>query len=154
VIYDAHDFYRDMYPREVLSELVRHYLLPSLVRVETVMARRCDAVVTVSQGVSEAIEKAMNVRPHVIPNAFDRRMNTQTPCDIRTSWGRARNQILRVVEGNKKFETRFDYIPTMLSSLPENVKIAFGGGGYKRSDEKTQKRDGGGRLLFIPAVPP
>src|SRR5262249_8009081 len=122
--------------------------------VETVMARRCDAVVTVSQGVSEAIEKAMNARPHVIPNAFDRRMNTQTPCDIRTRLGLAPDQILLVVVGNNKFETRFDYITTMFSSLPANVHIAFVGRGYETSDEKTQQTDVGGRLHFIPAVPP
>ena len=154
VIYDAHDFYRDMYPQEMLSELVSRYLLPSLARLETAMARRCDAVVTVSQGVAEAIEEAMSVRPHVIPNAFDRRMNTQTSCDIRAQIGLAPDQILLVIAGNNKSETRFDYITAMLTALPTHVHIAFVGRGYEASDENMRQSDMRDRLHFIPAVPP
>jgi glycosyltransferase involved in cell wall biosynthesis len=154
VIYDAHDFYRDMYPQEMLSELVSRYLRPSLARLETAMARRCDAVVTVSHGVAKAIEEAMSVRPHVIPNAFDRRMNTQTSCDIRARIGLAPDRILLVIAGNNKSETRFDYITALLTGLPTHVHIAFVGRGYEASDENMRQSDMRDRLHFIPAVPP
>jgi hypothetical protein len=153
VIYDAHDFYQEILPRELHSEFFERYALPGLRRVEKAAARRSNGVVTVSHSVAEAMQGAFAVHPHVVPNVVDRRMNEVAKDNIRVRLALASDQVLLVMVGNRKVGYPFDFVTAMLDNLPPNVHLAFLGRGYE-PDEDHQRRPGvKGRLHFIPAVP-
>lgn len=153
VIYDAHDFYQDILPKEAQSDLVRLYLLPAMGRIEKAAARRCDVVVTVSPSVAAALEESIGVKPVVLVNSVDRRTNRASERGIRATLGLESKDCLLVMVSNRKAGYSFDFVTAMLRHLPRHVHVAFLGRGYEADEENRWQAGVDGRLHFIPAVP-
>lgn len=152
-IYDAHDFYQGILPAQSQPEFDRRFLMPMLGRLERAMAKRSQALVTVSAGVASALAAEIGRTPYVIMNSVDRRMNQPANGDIRTTIGLGATQRLLVMVGNNKAGIPFDFVTAMLKHLAGNIHIAFLGRGYEAAQEHTHSSGTVGRLHFIPARP-
>lgn len=153
-VYDAHDFYQGILPKDEQPDFDRRYLMPVLGRLERAVAHRCDAVISVSSGVTTALRDATALKPVVLMNSVDRRANKPAGTDIRTAIGLGRDQRLLVMVGNYKVGIPFDFVTMMLSELPSHIHVAFVGRGYEAAEKHAQPAGIAGRLHLLRARPP
>jgi glycosyltransferase involved in cell wall biosynthesis len=128
--------------------------MPSLGRLERAVARKCDAVITVSQGIATALRDTMAAQPIVITNSADRRANRPAERDIRSVIGLDADQRLLVMIGNYKSGIPFDFISEMVRELPGSIHVAFVGRGYEAAERRARAAGVAGRLHFPAARPP
>lgn len=131
IIYDAHDFYREVDPPEALRPFDRNRLRPFYDRLESQLVATADAVVTVSHGVAEQMERVFGRRPEVIRNCHDDRRDRRDGRDLRTILGLTRADRLCVMIGNYKSGMAIEIAAAALTLLPGNFHFAFVGRGYE-----------------------
>lgn len=133
IVYDAHDYYQGITPVSERAEFDRKFLLPFLRQREEACVNGSAAVVTVSEGTADLIEKEYGRRPLVLRNGHDPRLDIQPELDLRTKLGLTSAEILVVVVGNYKAGMAIESVIQALASLPAGVHVAFVGRGYPAS---------------------
>ena len=127
-VYDAHDSYFEVYPEEPQGFLAG--LTPRFfARLERFCVNRAARFTTVSEGVAELLENRFGRRPEVVQNYPDLRLDTEAPVGIREVAGIPADAFLLVSVGNDKAGMTIEEGLRALAELPENVHLAFVGGG-------------------------
>jgi glycosyltransferase involved in cell wall biosynthesis len=154
IIYDAHDFYRGIDPPDRQLSFDRHHLRPFLNRLEDRLAATAAALVTVSDGVADLMERAFKRRPTVIRNCHDERLDQPIESDLRARLGLSSADRLCVVVGNRKPGMAIDVAAEALALLPERFHLAFLGRGYDSDREWIRTKPIAARIHFGHHVPP
>jgi glycosyltransferase involved in cell wall biosynthesis len=149
-IYDAHDVYSLIAPRDTLANRLQSWFRD---RVEAACVRRAAEIVTVSPGCADLIEARYGRRPVVVRNCADLRLD-EAAMDIREATGLGDDAFLLVHPGNAKPGLAFDEALTCLSQLPERVHLAFVGAGYEAYEQRARERGLASRVHFLPPVNP
>jgi glycosyltransferase involved in cell wall biosynthesis len=131
IIYDAHDFYRGIEPAEMQPSFDRNRLRPFCNDLEDRLASAADAVVTVSDGVADALCRVFGRRPEVIRNCHDERHDRSDAPNLRNLLGLGAADRLCVIIGNYKPGMAIGVAAAALARLPETFHIAFVGRGYE-----------------------
>ena len=154
VIYDAHDFYRGIEPIERQRSFDRNRLRPFFDQLEARVVAAADAVVTVSEGVADLMERAFGRRAMVVRNCHDERRDRSDVPPLRTVLGLSAEDYLCVVVGNYKPGMAVSVAADALALLPERFHFAFLGRGYEGIVAKLQDHPAAGRLHFGRFVAP
>lgn len=150
IVYDAHDFYPDA-AHDGLTASERTVLRVHRL-VERACVRRADAIVTVSPGVAELMQRRWGRTPTVVLNAHDRRLDRPAARTLREAVGLAADTTLIVMVGNAKREDAFENALRALDLMPA-VHLALVGGGYDETHRELARGFGvQGRVHFLPAV--
>jgi glycosyltransferase involved in cell wall biosynthesis len=152
-IYDAHDFYADAKHNPWNTWRTRWSILVNDT-IERAGVRLAAACVTVGAGIAE-LQLDRFRRPFtVLHNAHDHRLDRAAPQGIREALGLGDDAFLFVASGNSKEGTAFEPAFDALAALPEHVHLAFVGRFYDGAMELANERGVGGRVHFLPPVPP
>ncbi len=153
LIYDAHELYLFMSPYESLWINRWHALTrPLFMRIEGALARRADAVLTLSEPEARLLARWYPIaRPVVIANAVD-------PLDeAQRGQGAALDgsTLVHIGEITDRGRTLSEMIRA-LALLPESVSLAFLGWGadQPRLERLAQASGVAERVLFVPPVAP
>ncbi|CAA7618763.1 hypothetical protein MTBLM5_280021 [Magnetospirillum sp. LM-5] len=130
IIYDAHDFYPEVWRARELSTFWRRCFLPLLSSWEGWVARRADRVVMVGSGVADLFEATYGVRPEILRNAHDSRLERAPARSLREMVGLDDSSLLLVTVGNRKPGQAVDEAIEALNRLPSHVHLAFVGRFY------------------------
>jgi len=130
LIYDAHDFYQGLIPDEGGSLLQRQWIMPFLARLEARCITRASHVVTVCDGIANELEARHGVRPVVLRNVHDPRLELEPSQGIRERLRVKPDALLVVVVGNNKVGLAFDEVVRAVSDAPVEIALAFVGKGY------------------------
>ena len=131
IIYDAHDFYREIDPPGAQLSFDRNRLRPFYDRLEGQLVATADAVSTVSHGVADQMERVFGRRPEVIRNCHDERHDRRDGPNLRMILGLAPSDRLCVMIGNYKPGMAIRIAAEALALLPDNFHFAFIGRGYE-----------------------
>lgn len=126
-IYDAHDFYPDVYRNDKLSTFWRRRFLPMLMRLERSCIFNADAVVVVTEGIADLYQENYGVAPIVVRNAYDKRLEEPVDRDIRQILGLNESDFLFVCIGNRKPGMAIENVVNAMSRLPQHVHLAIVG---------------------------
>jgi glycosyltransferase involved in cell wall biosynthesis len=148
VIYDAHDFYRGIEPVERQRSFDRNRMRPFLNRLEDRLVAEAAAVVTVSDGVADLMERAFDRRPVVIRNCHDERLDRAAMPDLRTALGLTSEHSLCVVVGNHKPGMAVAVAVDAIALLPERFHLAFVGRGYAAQAQRLLQHSAAARVHF------
>jgi glycosyltransferase involved in cell wall biosynthesis len=154
VIYDAHDFYRGIEPIERQRSFDRNRLRPFLNKLEDGLAAAADAIVTVSDGLAELMERTFERRPTVIRNCHDERLDRAVAPDLRTALGLGPMHKLCVVVGNWKPGMAVTVAADAFALLPEHFHLAFIGRSYAAQAQRLRRHPAASRLHFGYSTPP
>lgn len=154
IIYDAHDLYTEVWAKDSLSLVWRRLFLPAIAGMERLCVRRAAAVVTVSDGVAAAIERRHGVRPLVIRNCHDRRLDRAPPRSLRDAAGVGERDFLVAVIGNHKAGQALEPLIAALTSLPAHVHVAFIGRFYEPAIDIARRHGVAARVHTVGAVAP
>ena len=132
IVYDAHDFYRGIDPRERQRSFDRNRLRPFFNRLEDRLVAEADAVITVSDGIATLMEATFGRRPVVIRNCHDVRYDQPGRSDLRQAIGLTAEDCLAVVVGNCKLGMAVMAACDAMALLPERFHLAFVGRGYEK----------------------
>jgi glycosyltransferase involved in cell wall biosynthesis len=130
LIYDAHDVYAEVWEPEQLSPFWRSRFVPLLLAMERACAREARAVVTVGEGVAEAIGRWLAVAPVVLRNCHDDRLRQSPPQTLRRHLGLPPDAVLVVVIGHRKPGQVLEPLAAALADLPDRLHVAFVGSFY------------------------
>ncbi|GAA0600917.1 glycosyltransferase [Caenispirillum bisanense] len=159
LVYDAHDFYAGIRPPETLTSFDRDYVGPFLRRVEQRCCSAAAAVVTVSEGVAGMMADHYGVRPTILRNVQDPRLEPPAgddapPDDIRRRLGLGADDALVVVIGNCKPGQAMAELGQALRATARPVHVAFVGAGYEVHRPVMEALGVGARTHFVGPVPP
>ncbi len=154
IIYDAHDFYRDIDPPERQAAFDRNRLRPFLDALEGRLVAAADATVTVSDGIAALMQRTFGRRPTVLRNCHDERLDQAVEPDLRTSLSLAPADRLCVVVGNRKPGMAVDTVVDALAMLPARFRLAFVGRGYEADSERLRRHPAVSRVHFGRHVAP
>ena len=153
-IYDIHDFYCGVEPDSEIGTLEKVFLRPFLRAIE----RRCIAhaveTVTVSEGLATLIENRYDVRPIVLRNVHDARLDGEPDEDIRHRLGLGEDAFLIVAIGNYKPGQRFEAFLEALSRSTNDVHLALIGRGYEALQSSVSAAGLSERVHILGALPP
>ncbi len=151
IVYDAHDFY----PALVVHAQAPRWQDRMERRIEAACIRRAAAVVTVSDGVAELYEREFGVRPLVVRNCHDQRLDRPVTRTVREAAGAGPDDFVVVIVGNRKHELPFATIVAAAGRVGPGVIVALVGDGYTAEDRLAVARaECGDRLALLPAVHP
>lgn len=153
-IYDAHDFYTDMEPKDSLGAFQRYLLTPLLRLLERICIRRATAVIMVGSIQAEMYRKAYGVTAVVIRNCHDSRLDTAPQTSIRDACGVDDTVFLAVVIGHAKSGRNTAPLLDALTHLPDSVHIAFLGKGYDHLGKDAVSIGLTKRIHILPPVMP
>lgn len=126
-IYDAHDFYPKVFPERDISSFWKRWFVPLLRSMERRCIENAAAVVTVSHGCADLYENMYGIRPVVVRNCHDTRLDKEPPQSIRILLSIPDNAFLVVVVGNKKPGQAVTPFLTALGQVDKNIHVAFVG---------------------------
>jgi glycosyltransferase involved in cell wall biosynthesis len=124
-IYDAHDFYMNVRTEESLSPFWKKRFLPFLSWLESQCVSEAAAVVTVSEGCADLFKRHYGIRPLVVRNCHDQRLDKPVTVSLRERTGVSAGDFLIAVIGNRKPGQAIEPMLSALSALPECVHVAF-----------------------------
>ena len=154
IVYDAHDFYREIEPPERQRPFDQRWLRPFQDRLEHRLVSAADAFVTVSDGVADAMASTFGRRPEVIRNCHDEQHDRRDAPDLRAILGLTPEDQLCVAVGNYKTGMAVAVAGAALPLLPERYHIAFIGRGYEAAIEALPRSLLGSRLHIGHSFPP
>lgn len=154
ILYDAHDFYREIDPPERQASFDRNRLRPFLCRLEDRLVGAADAFTTVGNGVAGLMAHAFGRAPEVIRNCHDERCDRPDARPLRQVLGLGETDRLGVMVGNCKRGIAIQMAAAALKYLPENVHLAFLGRGYETAAATLPRELLGRRLHLGHAVAP
>ena len=146
-IYDAHDVYPEVWEAGQLSPFWRKRFVPFLLAMERACAREAAAVVTVGDGVAQAIGRWLSVSPVVLRNCHDDRLRQSPPLTLRQQLGLGPDVLLVAVIGHRKPGQALEPLAAALAELPAHLHVAFVGSFYEAELAELTDRYGlAGRL--------
>jgi len=154
LIYDAHDFYPESESEASRGRFWRRLFKPLLGWMERRCIAAADAVVTVSDGVARLIESHYGVRPRVLPNLHDSRLDEAVERDIRRVLELTDDDFLAVSVGNAKQDQPLEPLAQAVARLPARVHVAFVGRGYDGLGLIARRFGAAGRLHAAGAIEP
>ncbi len=125
IVYDAHDLYPEVWNKNELSKFWLRRFLPFLEHMERVCAHRAAAVITVSPGVAECMERRFGVPVNIIRNCHDESIEGEVTESIRDLLSIPDDAFLIVSIGNDKAGHNGITVLQLLAKLDEKVHIAF-----------------------------
>jgi hypothetical protein len=146
IIYDAHDFYRGIEPPSTQRPFDRNRLRPFYDRLENRLVAAADAVVTVSNGVADAMARTFGRRPEVIRNCHDGQHDRADAPDLRSILRLTPADRLCVVIGNCKAGMAVETAAAAIARLPQQFHLAFVGRGYEAAGARLQGQLLGSRV--------
>lgn len=152
-IYDAHDFYSEMTPPEAVDRWTREWMLPFYARMDRAALAHAAASMTVTAGCAELYEQKFGIRPLVVRNAHDARIDRAPPLTLRETLGLGPDDFVVVAMGNHKPGMRLDDLLLHADRLPAGVHLAFVGAGYENLGSVRDRAISTGRVHFVPPVP-
>ena len=152
-IYDAHDFYseEDSSPEAAGIGRLSGRLLGA---IERACVRRAAGLSTVSEGVADLMEARFGRRPEVIRNCPDLRLDRASATTSGPGSAPRRGRSCMVSVGNAKVGDTIEEALLALEQLPDDVHLAFVGGGYERHRERVREHRLEGRVHFLAPAPP
>ena len=153
-IYDAHDFYPEVYNDSSLSHFWKKRFMPFLVWMERWCARHADIVVTVGEGVGELFEQRYGIRPQILSNAHDPRLENAPEQGLRQRLGLSDQDFLVVVVGNHKPGQVVEPFIMAMAELPDTVHLAFVGHFHEGTAELAERHGVRARVHTPGAVKP
>ena len=147
IVYDAHDFY----PALVVRAQAPRWQDRMERRIEAACIRRAAAVVTVSDGVAELYEREFGVRPLVVRNCHDQRLDRPVTRTVREAAGAGPDDFVVVIVGNRKHELPFATIVAAAGRVGPGVIVALVGDGYTAEDRLAVARAECGDRLRVAA---
>ena len=154
IIYDAHDFYPEVWAVGSLSPFWREVFLPFLGWWEGWCARRAAQVVMVGQGVADLFAARYGVRPRILRNCHDARLECPPAKTLRQSLGLDAEALLLVTIGNRKGGQAVEQAIAALATLPGHVHLAFVGRFYDDAREIARRHGVEARVHPVGAVRP
>lgn len=152
-IYDAHDFYSEMTNPKEVDRWTREWMLPFYARMDRAALAHAAASMTVTNGCAELYEQKLGIRPLVVRNAHDARIDRAPTLTLRRRLGLAPGDFVVVAVGNHKPGMRLDDVLLHAERLPAGVHIAFVGAGYENLGSVRDRAVSTGRVHFVPSVP-
>jgi len=153
-IYDAHDYYPLVFDENTMSPFWRKWFRPLLNWMEKLSIKHSIGMVTVNEGISNLYQKKFSVRPCILRNSHDIRMDREIEEGIRENLALSTNDFLIVAVGHNKEGLAVDNLIEAGGLAGGRVHIAFIGAGYEQHQE-TVLRDGlTERIHFIPPLSP
>jgi glycosyltransferase involved in cell wall biosynthesis len=131
ILYDAHDFYREIDPPERQSPFDRTWRQPFLQRLEDRLVANADLMTTVGTGIADLMARKLGRRPDVIRNCHDDRLDRQDAVPLRRVLGLGDSCRLAVVVGNYKAGLAIHTAAAAVERLPDDWHLAFLGRGYE-----------------------
>ena len=152
-IYDAHDYYweEDSSPEAAGVGRLSGRLLGA---IERACVRRAARLTTVSEGVAVLMERRFGRRPEVIRNYPDLRLDRESASDVRSRIAAPEEAFVLVSVGNAKVGDTIEEALVALEELPDDVHLAFVGGGYERHRERVRDHRLERNVHFLAPVPP
>jgi glycosyltransferase involved in cell wall biosynthesis len=154
IAYDAHDFYQGLQPAAALPSFDRRRLLPLQRRDELACTRAADAFFTVSPSIAALHEGAFGIRPVVLRNCHDFRLECAASMDIRRCLGLAPEDVLLVFVGNYKAGIASAALFDAMARLSPKIHLALVGRGHRAFMPDIAARGLERRVHLMPAVPP
>jgi glycosyltransferase involved in cell wall biosynthesis len=152
-IYDAHDFYRGMTRPEDIDRWAREWLLPFYARSDRAALAHAAAAMTATTGCADLFERSDGIRPLVLRNVHDARLDRAPPLTLRAQLGLSPDDFLLVSTGNAKPGMKLEGLLPHVGRLPREVHLAFVGAGYDTLGPLKVDAIRTGRVHFIEAVP-
>lgn len=140
LIYDAHDFYPNVYEVSKLSGFWRYVFLPMLIRIEKNCIRAAEQTVVVSEGVAALYKLHAGIDAVVIRNSHDPMLDSCHRVDIRSLVGLSDDDFILVCVGNRKPGLAVEPLVDALTDLPNNVHIIFVGDEHEWSARYARQR--------------
>lgn len=131
ILYDAHDFYREIDPPKRQSPFDRAWRQPFLHRLEDRLVADADLMTTVGTGIADLMARRLGRRPEVIRNCHDDRLDRQDAMPLRRVLSLGDSCRLAVVVGNYKAGLAVRAAAAAAARLPDNWHVAFLGRGYE-----------------------
>ncbi|NQU56210.1 MAG: glycosyltransferase [Rhodospirillales bacterium] len=154
IIYDAHDFYPEVWDATTLSPFWRCYFLPFLMWLEKWCIGHAATVVTVGKGVARLIEHRYDHIPIILHNSHDPRLERKPATTLRTLAGLSDNQFLIAVIGNLKPGMAITPLLQAAAQLDENIHIAFVGRNHEKTRREIEAANLTRRVHVVGAVQP
>lgn len=154
IVYDAHDFYSGINRPEELLPHERLIIHPLYEAVERLCVRSAAAVVTVSCGVADLMERKFGRRPVVLRNTDDGRLHRVPRQLLRETLGLSRREFVIVVVGQGKSGQAWAELLSVLGSLPDDVHVVALGAGHTRLMALAKDSGVDGRVHVVGPVHP
>jgi hypothetical protein len=151
-IYDAHDFYIDLYKGKELTEFERVYLGSFYRMYEKWCVNYCSKYLTVSEGLCDLYEKEFNKRPQLLRNVQDYRKQYNPDVGIRNLLSLKEDDILMVVIGQAKQGMALEQIFEVMIRLPENIYLAIVGKNFEQFSQTILDKELSEKVFLTGAV--
>lgn len=138
--YDAHDYYLAESPGKFNRWL------------EALCIKHAKAVVTVSSGIAEVLQKEYGCEPIVIRNCHDPRLEERSTQDLRRYLGLSSEDFLFVVVGQAKDGMAICEALEAMKAMPANVHLAFVGKNTTDYSVLVEQAQLGSRVHLVPPV--
>jgi len=134
LIYDAHDFYPNVYETKKLSNFWRGIFLPTLICMERWCLRGAAKTVVVSGGVATLYKLHANIDAEIVRNSHDPSLDIHQSQNLRSLLNLSEKDFVIVCVGNRKPGLAVAPLIDALAKVPENVHLVFIGQGHEWSD--------------------
>lgn len=152
-IYDAHDYYRGIMQPQELNRWTREWMLPFYARTDRAALRHASAAMTATAGTADLYKQSDGIRPTVLRNAHDPRLDRVLTETLRQRLRIAPDTFLVVSTGNYKPGMGLELLLPHVQALPASVHFAFVGAGFESLGSLGNAAAASGRIHFVPAVP-
>ncbi len=153
-IYDAHDFYSNMETAGSVSTFWERWIVPFETYIEKRCVRSAAAVVTVNDGLAGLIAEKYGVKPLVLRNSHDQRLDEAVDVGIRVALGLTADHIIIACVGNWKRENGVSQAIEAMAGLDARYHLAFMGAGFPSYSAQIEALGLSGRVHFLPPVRP
>jgi len=137
IIYDAHDYYSDLLTSSTPLSLEWEYLPKFLNAIERFCIKKSHTIVTVCDSIAKLYQEQHSCNPVVLRNCHLARMEQPVNTNIREYLIQKRNistdAFIVVVIGQYKPGSDLNSLLKAMTSLPEDIHIAFLGKGYEEA---------------------
>lgn len=152
-IYDAHDFYSGIRTDAEMSPAQRGWIRPFQLWLERKCVDGAAAFLTVNEGTATLMQQQFGRRPTVLRNCHDFRLDRRPDRTVREAAGIAPDGFLIVCPGHWKPGQSTAEAIEALSLLPEQVHLAFVGGGFDWCREFAERQGVAERVHLVGPAP-
>ena len=152
IIYDSHELWTE---RKGAKKTIIHRFVNSIEsKLEKYIIKRCDAVITVSEGIAKELSKRYNIKkPYVIRNLDEIREipSYQDRMMLRDKLNIPRNAILLIYQGGLADARGIPELIEAMDKLPKNIHLLLMGKYLSENSSKMLKRNN--RIHYIGMIP-
>ncbi len=153
IVYDAHDFYTAIEPHDQIGSFDRDLLNPFRRWLERRCVARSANVMTVSPGLAQLYWDTYGVKPVVVRNCHDNRLDAKGVADVRSRFGLAQKDFIIAIIGNWKAGQVLSPLLRVLARITDNVHLVLIGDGYERLDNEINALNLEGRVHSFGRLP-